>query len=110
MARHMGDVIRQLRSDAGMNLRELSRAANVDIASLSRIESHKQHLLARQNLIRVAQALGTTATELERLAGTNGARLPEGWPTVEEVIDRDPNLTTLQKKALKAVYQGYVRR
>jgi transcriptional regulator with XRE-family HTH domain len=108
VTRHMGDVIRELREQAGMTKADLSRAALVDLASLSRIESHKQYLLAPENLRRVAQALGTTAPELERMAGTNDVpSLPPNWPSLEEWLERDRYLTEAQKDAILRVYQGF---
>lgn len=110
VTKHLGDVIRELREQAGMTKADLSRAASVDQATISRIERHQQYLLTQENLARVAQALGTTAPELERLAGTNGASIPPGWPTLEEWLRRDRYLTERQKEAILAVYQAYVRR
>jgi transcriptional regulator with XRE-family HTH domain len=111
VTRHLGDVVRQLREDAGLSMSRLARASGVDLASISRLENHKQHLLTRENLARVAQALGSTATELERLAGGNHLEAaPSRWPTVEEVLARDRNLTDAQRDAIMTVYRSYVRR
>lgn len=106
---HMGDAIRQLRERAGMSMGQLARRADVDIASISRIEAHKQHLLSQENMARVAQALNVTVEELERQAGS-GNGLPPDWPTLQEVLARDRNLTDHQREALLAVYEGFVRR
>jgi transcriptional regulator with XRE-family HTH domain len=89
----------------------LARAAGVDIASISRLENHKQHLLTQENLARIGQALGTSASELERLAGGNHEQpVPQRWPTLEELLARDQNLTGAQRDAILAVYRSYVRR
>lgn len=109
MPMHMGDVIRQARERAGLTMGQLARKANVDIASISRIEGHKQHLLSQENLAKVAQALGTTATELERQTGANSYR-PAGWPTLKELLAADVNLTERQRQAILAVYRAYVER
>jgi transcriptional regulator with XRE-family HTH domain len=80
-------VVRQLREDAGLSMTRLARAAGVDIASISRLENHKQHLLTQENLARIGQALGTSASELERLAGGTGVdnRVAIGHTVVTDI-------------------------
>lgn len=111
MTKHLGDVVRELREQAGLTKADLSRRASVDQSTISRLESHQQYLLTPENLRRVAQALGTTAPDLERMAGNNSEpALPEGWPSLEEWLRRDRYLTEKQKAAIQAVYEAYVRR
>src|SRR5690554_4650025 len=82
--RHLGDVVRALRQDAGMSLRQLARRSNVDISSLSRLEKHIHHTLAPDNLAKVAQALGVSVEELQRQVGQDGGPPPlRRWPTLE---------------------------
>lgn len=106
---HLGDIIRQLREEAGLGLRELARKARVDAGSLSKLENHDQHQLNDENLARVAQALGTTADHVRARAGTDMAEPPpRRWPTLEEWLARDRNLTDDQRKVILAVYRSYV--
>lgn len=112
---HLGDLIQQLRTEADLSIRGLSRLSGVDIASISRLENHQQHLLSRDNLAAVAQALGTSAEELERRAGLNGDAEPDDlmvrrrWPTLEEFLRRDRNLTEAQREVILAVYRSYTQ-
>jgi transcriptional regulator with XRE-family HTH domain len=92
-------------------MRELARRSNVDISTLSRLESHTHATMTRENTSRVAQALGTTVEEVERRLGHNNDQpAPRRWPSVEEVIERDRELTAVQKAALVAHYRSYVHR
>lgn len=109
MTRHLGDVLRELREQAGLSMTKLAHRAGVDVASISRIEAHKQHLLSQENLAKVAQTLGVTVEDLERAVGGNSVP-PPGWPTLVEWLQRDRNLSEKQRQAILAVYEAYVRR
>jgi transcriptional regulator with XRE-family HTH domain len=110
--RTVGDVLRELREDAGISMTELGRRANVDTSTLSRIERGIHRTITLENLARLAQALGTSVTAIEQQLGGNSDQPPprRRWPTVEEVIERDRELTQIQKAALIAHYRSYVRR
>lgn len=111
MAVHIGELIKALREDAGLSVRDLARASGVDSGIISRIENGKQRGLASQNLASVAQVLGTTADSLLRESRERDVvEMPKRtWPTLREWLDRDRNLTDKQRDAIEAVYEGYVR-
>jgi transcriptional regulator with XRE-family HTH domain len=109
--RSVGDVLRELREDAGYSMTELARRANVDTSTLSRIERGIHNTITLENLARLAQALGTSVTAIEQRLGRNDGELPpRGWPTFEEVVRRDKELTEIQRDALVAHYRSYVHR
>ena len=110
--RHIGDIIKQLRLDAGYSLSELSRRANVDISTLSRIERRVHHTITWENLARIAQALRTSVTEIERMMGGDNADPPplSRWPTFEEVVNRDRDLKQNQRAALIVMYRAFLDR
>jgi transcriptional regulator with XRE-family HTH domain len=109
--RSVGDVLRELREDAGYSMTELARRANVDTSTLSRIERGIHRTITLENLTRLAQALGTSVAAIEQqLGGNDSEPLPRRWPSVEEVIERDRELTAVQKAALVAHYRSYVHR
>lgn len=111
MVRHMGDLIRELRDEAGLKVRELGREAGVDSAIISRLERHQQMSVSAENLSRLAQALGTTAEDLLARASEDEAQPPRrDWPTLEQWLRRDRNLTERQRAAILAVYEGFVQR
>jgi transcriptional regulator with XRE-family HTH domain len=112
MRPHLGDLIRALREDQGLSMRELARRSNVDISTLSRLESHTHATMTRENITRVAQTLGVSVAEIEARLGQNDDQPPprRRWPTYEEVVRRDKELTEFQKDALIAVYRSYVRK
>lgn len=108
---HLGDIIHDLRTEAGLGLRELARQARVDASSLSRLEAHDQHQLNEENLARVAQALGTNAGALlAKVEDEDGVPVPRRWPTLAEWLDRDRSLTSEQRDVILSVYRSYVRR
>lgn len=93
-----------------MGLRELAREARVDPSSLSKLERHQQHTLNPENLARVAQTLGTTAESLLAKVGEElDGPPPRRWPTVEEVLARDRNLTEEQRDVILRMYQVCTR-
>jgi transcriptional regulator with XRE-family HTH domain len=109
---HLGDLVRALREDRGLSLRELARRSNVDISTLSRLESHIHATMTRENLARVSQTLGVSVAEIERQLGSDNDDPPprRRWPTLEEVVNRDKELTQIQREALIAHYRSYVHR
>ena len=108
---HLGDVVRELREDAGLTLSQLARHAGVDLSSLSRLERHIHHTMTLDNMAKVAQALGTSVDELERRTGGDGddSEVRRRWPTLDEWLARDRNLTEQQRSIIRAVYEGFVR-
>ena len=120
--RHLGDVVRTLREGRNLGLRELARAAAVDPGSLSKLERHKQHQLTPDYLARVAQALDeagrakglepvTVASIREAVGDTDEERPPpDHWPTFEEIVAADEELSDRQRAALIATYRAFVPR
>lgn len=110
MARHLGDVIRDLRQDAGLSKNALARRAGIDVSLISRLEGHVHHTMTADNIARIAQALGLTVEEIEQAAGANGDGRPRNEYPLDEWLARDPNLTDRQRAAIQAVYEAYVQR
>jgi transcriptional regulator with XRE-family HTH domain len=111
MEKTVGDVLRELREDAGYSRTELGRRANVDTSTLSRIERGIHRTITLENLTRHAQAMGTSVAAIEqRQAQDDCEPVTRRWPSVEEVIERDKELTAVQKAALVAHYRSYVHR
>lgn len=110
VARHLGELVQELREDAGHGVRDLGKASGVDSGIISRLERRQQASVSPENLSRLAQALGTTADELlRRTKDDTGQPARREWPTLEEWLRRDRNLTERQRQAILAVYEGYVR-
>jgi transcriptional regulator with XRE-family HTH domain len=65
--RHLGQAIRELREARGITGERLAREAEVDIAHVNRAENHGRNLTL-QTVVRLAGALGVTASELLRHA------------------------------------------
>lgn len=93
-----------------MSLTELSRRANVDVSTLSRIERRIHHTMTLENLARIAQALGTSVTEVERLIGRGAPVAPAAECTVDAAVNRHRDLTESQKRALLAVFHSFLGR
>lgn len=107
---HLGDVVRELREDAGLSLSALSRRSGVDLSSLSRLERHIHHTMTMDNMAKVAQSLGTTVDAIkQRMAADGTEPISRRWPTLEEWLARDRNLTDHQRSIILAVYEGYVQ-
>jgi len=111
MGRHLGDLIRELREEARLGVRDLERMSGVSSAVISRLENRHQGSVSAENLARLAQALGTTSDELWRRSRDEADAPPRrDWPTLEEWLRRDRNLTDSQREAILRVYQSYVER
>ena len=118
MTRHLGDVIRERRENwvnprdtngpRGMSKTRLARRAGVALSLISRIESHQHDLMTEDNLIKVAQALGTTMPELLREIGDPDA-VPPNELSLEEWLERDQRLTEAQRQIVVEVYRGLAR-
>ena len=115
--RHLGEVIRELRQRRGLTKADVARLAHVDESSLSRLErgldvgkhEPQQHNLSPANKAAVAQILGVTATELDRMTA-DGAVPPSERPSFEEFVSADPDLTPEQVEALVLVYRQFFSR
>lgn len=56
----LGEKVKELREKKGMNQKELSKAADITQATISRIEKGKVNQLKSEALKRLANALGST--------------------------------------------------
>ncbi len=65
----LGDRVRELRTKAGMSLRELARAVACVPSSIGRVELGATETASEDLLVRMARALGSDADELLQLAG-----------------------------------------
>lgn len=109
--RHLGEIIQRRRKALRWSLGTLSNRSGVDKATLSRLENKVQYSVYPDNMARLAQAFGITVEELEAEMGDAAAELPpDRWPSVEEIIERDRNLTPGQREALLMHYRSYLRR
>jgi len=61
----IGAAVRQLRKDCGWTLQTLSRKTDISVSGLSQLESGKITRVRRENLTRLAQALGVPESELD---------------------------------------------
>ena len=109
VARHLGDVLRELRLERGLSKNALARRADLSVSVISRIESHFQHTMSRGNLARIAQALHVRVEDVEAMTGRNDEAARNEYP-LEEWLRRDGQLTDRQIAAVVAVYEGYTKR
>lgn len=61
----VGAAVRQLRKDRGWTLEVLSQKTDISISGLSNLESGKTTRVRRENLTRLAAALGVSEAELD---------------------------------------------
>ena len=66
--------LRELRTERGMTLDDVARAADIDVSTLSRLESGKRRL-ALDHLPRLATALAVSTDELMRAPETDDPRV-----------------------------------
>lgn len=108
----LGDFVRARREELGYtSLGAFSRATNVNIATLSRLEGGKQDNVAPETLARIAQGLRMTVLELREHAGmltAEEANRRRGMPTVEDAVRADADLTEDQREVLRAVYYSWL--
>ena len=93
-----------------MTKADLARMAEVDQSTLSRLEADppKQYNLSAANKARIAQVLGVTAVDLDRMTHEDG-EAPAHQPTFEEYVHNDPTLTPKQVEALLMIYRQFFR-
>lgn len=96
----LGNKVKNLRLQNGMNQRELSSATDITQATISRIENGQLEELKLDTLKRLADGLGTT---LDYLAGTTA--LGEGDPDVNFLINKYKGLSPENKQIL----MGFIR-
>lgn len=108
----LGQLVRTLREELGYtSLGAFSRATNVNIATLSRLESGKQENVAPETLARIAQGLRMSVLDLRERAGmlsSEEANRRRGMPTVADAIRADTDLTADQREVLQAVYYSWL--
>lgn len=105
---HLGDVVRALREERTLTVRGLEAASGVDNAIISRLENRQQVGVNRENLARLAQALGTTVDELRRREGDGDGPIKRAEPSFEELLRGRRELTAVQRDSLLVHYLSYV--
>lgn len=109
LAGKLGAVIRGLREESKISLRGLAAKLKISPAHLSDIEKGKRYP-SRNLMTRIANALGTTVTELRRFDSRidpDVRHWAEGYPAVREMLEvlrdsgEDPN--KLAKKIIDQV-------
>jgi len=104
----LGAKIRELRRKLGWDQMTLAEKAKIDVGYLSRIENGR--LIPRtDNLKKIAEALGTQAEELEKLAVRTPNDLSQVITQKEFVSDfmrRIEQLSPEQKKQIEKILKG----
>jgi transcriptional regulator with XRE-family HTH domain len=72
-AAELGRLIRDRRNDLGLSVRQLAEQAEMNFATLSRIEQGRFAAPGPDKLARIAQALGISTADLFALADYTGA-------------------------------------
>lgn len=105
----LGEFIRAQRRLANLSLRQLAEVAKVSNPYLSQIE-RGIYKPSAEVLKGIAQALHISAESVYAQAGLldDEDRGERGSTNVEEAIRLDPRLSNDQKKALIAVYRGFL--
>src|ERR1700760_1301398 len=80
--------LRELRTERGLTLEEVARRADIDISTLSRLESGKRRL-ALDHLPRLAAALSVSTDDLLRAPGAEDPRV-QGGPHTHHDIPSGP--------------------
>jgi transcriptional regulator with XRE-family HTH domain len=71
-AAELGRLIRECRSELGLSVRQLAEQAEMNFATLSRIEQGQFAAPGPDKLARIAEALGLSTADLFVLAGYTG--------------------------------------
>jgi transcriptional regulator with XRE-family HTH domain len=118
MAKHLGEVIRDLRKRAGVSQVALARAAGIDPAIVSRIEAGSREGMHFGNLCRVARALDVSLDDIAAAAGllpstqrsasksSGRLRFNEGVRQVQTLLGRAAD----QLESLKSTPEGRAHR
>jgi transcriptional regulator with XRE-family HTH domain len=102
--RHLGDYIRQQRSDSNVSLRQLAKLAGVSNPYLSQIERGLRKPSA-EILQQIAKALRISAEALYVQAGILEQR--EGSGVVADAVLADELLNERQKQVLLEIYESF---
>jgi transcriptional regulator with XRE-family HTH domain len=102
--RHLGDYIREQRSDNNVSLRQLAKLAGVSNPYLSQIERGLRKPSA-EILQQIAKALRISAEALYIQAGILEQR--EGSRIVPDAVQADETLTERQKQVLLEIYESF---
>ena len=102
--RHLGDYIREQRSDSNVSLRQLAKLAGVSNPYLSQIERGLRKPSA-EILQQIAKALRISAEALYVQAGILEQR--EGSGIVADAILADEGLNERQKQVLLEIYDSF---
>jgi transcriptional regulator with XRE-family HTH domain len=102
--RHLGDYIREQRSDSNVSLRQLAKLAGVSNPYLSQIERGLRKPSA-EILQQIAKALRISAEALYVQAGILEQR--EGSGVVADAVLADELLNERQKQVLLEIYESF---
>lgn len=113
MAKSLGRVILELREEVGLTRRALARAAKLDPATLSRIETEDRVGLRFVTVCQLAAALGVSLDEIAARAGltkmkglvksrpvAKGAELLKGLDAIDSLLAQVGDQTSRLKKRL----------
>jgi transcriptional regulator with XRE-family HTH domain len=78
----VGAAVRQLRKDRGWTLQTLSHKTDISVSGLSQLESGRITRVRRDNLVRLAAALGVSESELD--PRSCGDRVAQEATTLEQ--------------------------
>ncbi len=102
--RHLGDFIREQRSDSNVSLRQLAKLAGVSNPYLSQIERGLRKPSA-EILQQIAKALRISAEALYVQAGILEQR--DGGGLVADAVHADEGLNERQKQVLLEIYDSF---
>ena len=83
---HLGEVIRELRKEAGRTLEDLAFAAGTDASNLFRVERGQQRYTP-ELLEKIAEALGVTVSAMHMLAEGEKGEKQRPPRVTEPVVD-----------------------
>lgn len=105
----LGVLLRHLREQSGLSLRELGERADLDHAYIYRLEKGEKGAPSEEVVVRIARALGLGIRDWEILQFV--AERPDTDPRFAELAIEDPTITAdVFFAAAGAVYRGRARR
>ena len=107
-AAELGHLIRARRNDLGLSIRQLAEQAEMNFATLSRIEQGQFAAPGPDKLARIAEALAISTTDLFILAGYTG---PSDLPSFQPYLrGKYRDMPTAALNELTAAFEKIVRK
>jgi len=104
----LGHLLRQLRNDRGLTLREAGQLAEVDHAYVHRLETGTKESPSEEVLARLAKALKAPRREAQMLRYL--AAHPQADPGLVDYVRMDPTITfEVYAAAASAAFRGAAR-